>query len=75
MRYLRESGKRELRRDRISIPNPNGAQQKLEDLTSRPWQWAVLPNNCATFFEAIVQAGGARRVGLYLNCPTAETFK
>lgn len=74
-RCLRENRKRELRRDRISIPDPAGAQRKLEELTSRPWQWVILPHNCATFVEAVVQAGGARRVGLYLNCPAVETFE
>jgi hypothetical protein len=74
-RYLKENGKRELRSDRVHIPYPDLAQAKLDELTSRPWLWAVVAHNCASFVEEVVQAGGAKRVGLYLNCPRAEIFK
>lgn len=73
MRYLRENGKRELRRTLVAISNPQGAQRKLEQLTARKWLWGMVPHNCATFVEAVVQAGGAK-VGLYSNCPSKERW-
>ena len=73
-RYLRENNKRVLFRRAVAIPDPEGAQAKLEKLMSEPWIWMVLPYNCATFVEQIVQAGGST-AGLYLNCPTAEWFR
>jgi len=72
-RYLKENGKRELRRKHVPIPNPEGAQAKLELLTSKNWLWGVLPNNCASFVEAVIQAGGSKS-GLYSNCPSREQF-
>jgi hypothetical protein len=72
-RYLREHKKRELRRAAISIPNPRGANDKLEELLSKPWSWFLLPNNCAAFVEDVVRAGGSD-AGLYFNCPTREKF-
>jgi hypothetical protein len=72
-RYIRENGKKELRRQHIPISNPQGAQAKLEALTSRNWIWGVLPNNCASFVEEVIQAGGST-MGLYSNCPSRERF-
>lgn len=72
-RYLRENGKRELRRQTVAISNPDGAQAKLEQLTARNWTWMLLPNNCATFVEEVIQAGGSK-MGLYSNCPARESF-
>lgn len=72
-RYLQENSKRELRRTSIKISDPNGAQRKLEELTARNWRWAVLPNNCATFVETVIQAGGSS-AGLYSNCPSRERW-
>jgi hypothetical protein len=68
MRYLRENGKKELRRTRISLPNPEGAQRKLEQLTARKWTWLIVPNNCASFVEEVFAAGGSR-VSSWSNCP------
>jgi hypothetical protein len=73
-RYLREHQKRELRRTFVSVPNPERAHQKLEELLAKKWSWFVLPNNCASFVEDVVQAGGSK-AGLYMNCPSIENFK
>ena len=73
-RYLTENGKHEIRRTVVKIPNPIGAHRKLEELLSTPWFWGGLPHNCASFLEAVVQAGGSK-AGLYFNCPTLEAFR
>lgn len=73
-RYRKENSKTVLSTRRIEIPNPDGAQRKLDELLSRSWSWFVLPNNCASFLEGVVRAGGSK-AGLYLNCPTLERFK
>lgn len=72
-RYLKESAKREIRRWMIKIPNPAGAHRKLEELLAKQWRWLVLPNNCVSFVEEVVRAGGGN-AGMYLNCPTLEPF-
>lgn len=73
MRYLRENGKREIRRWIVKLTNPAGAQRKLEELLAKKWRWLVLPNNCTTFVEEVVRAGGSN-AGMYFNCPAAEPF-
>ena len=60
-------------RTKVSLTNPNAAMLKLEDLLSAKCTWGVLPHNCASFVEDIVQAGG-NSAGLYTNCPTLEKF-
>lgn len=72
-RYLKETGKREIRRWIVKIPDPRGAHQKLHELLKKPWLWLLLPNNCTTFVEEVLQAGGSK-AGMYLNCPAAEPF-
>ena len=72
-RYLLENKKKELKRFRISISNPDKAMKKLEELMSKNWIWGVLPHNCASFVEDIVHAGGSA-AGLYSNCPALESF-
>ena len=74
LRYLKEHQKRELRRTFLSIPKPEAAHRKLEELLAKQWSWFVLPNNCASFIEDVVQAGGST-AGLYFNCPSREIFK
>lgn len=73
MRYLRENGKREIRRWIVQIPDPIGAHAKLVELLAKPWHWRVLPNNCVSFVEEVVKAGGSD-AGMYFNCPAAEPF-
>jgi hypothetical protein len=72
-RYLQENGKRELGRFPVVITDPTAAMLKLEQLMSAKWFWGVLPHNCASFVEEIVQAGGST-FGLYSNCPTFLYF-
>lgn len=71
-RYLREEGKTELIRRRVSVPRPDDAVFKLEELTSKPWTWWVLPHNCVTFCEEVITAGGGEW-GSYSNCPAIAT--
>ena len=42
--------------------------RKLEEVLSKPWAWALLPNNCVAFVEDIVAAGGATWSSAS-NCP------
>ena len=72
-RYLRECRKRVISRRPIAITDPMAAQAKLDELMSKKWTWMIVPNNCASFVEEIVRAGGSD-AGLYFNCPTAEAF-
>jgi len=71
-RYLRETGKTELRRRQVELPNPNGAMLYLEGLMAEKWTWMVLPNNCVSFVEEIIRAGGGAW-GSYSNCPGVAT--
>ena len=73
MRYLKENGKREIRRWEIKLPNPKGAHEKLHELMEKPWFWGVVAHNCTSFSEEVVQAGGSN-AGQYFNCPIAEPF-
>lgn len=57
-----------------SFPTLRGAHGKLEQLLAAQWSWFVLPNNCASFVEDVVRAGGST-AGLYSNCPSREQFK
>lgn len=72
-RYLRESRKREIRRWPIKLPDPHGAHRKMEELLARKWLWLILPQNCVSFIEEVVRAGGSK-AGQYFNCPAAEPF-
>jgi hypothetical protein len=67
-RYLRENDKKELRRRRVHLSNPEGAQRKIDELAARRWAWVLLPNNCASFVEEVLAAGGSR-VTSFANCP------
>jgi len=73
-RYLQENGKQEIRRWPIKLPDPHGAHRKMEELLARQWLWLALPQNCVSFVEEIVRAGGSK-AGMYFNCPTGESFK
>lgn len=67
-RYLRESGKTELRRLPVKVPNPSGALSYLEGLMANKWTWLVIPNNCVAFVEDALAAGGATWASTS-NCP------
>jgi hypothetical protein len=71
-RYLRESGKTELRRRYLSLPDPQGALMYLEGLMAGTWTWLVLPNNCVAFVEEVIKAGGGTWSS-YSNCPDLAT--
>lgn len=71
-RYLKETGKRELRRRSLKLPNPAGAYLYLESLLAEKWTWAVLPHNCVSFVEAVLSAGGGDWSS-YSNCPALAT--
>jgi hypothetical protein len=71
-RYLKETKKMELRRRSVTLPNPAGAYLYLESLLAEKWTWKVLPDNCVTFVEEVVHAGGGNW-GSYSNCPTIAT--
>ncbi len=72
LRYLREAGKSEIRRVPVSIPNPNAARSELERLLSENWTWLVVPNNCVSFVEEVIAAGGGTWASTS-NCPAAAT--
>ncbi len=61
-RYLLETGKKELNRFRVFIPNPEAAQLKIEELLAKPFGWWVVEHNCETFVEEIVTAGGGQPI-------------
>lgn len=71
-RYLKESGKREIRRRYLSLPNPQGALLYIEGLMANKWTWLVIPNNCVSFVEEVIKAGGGTW-GSYSNCPDIAT--
>lgn len=73
-RYLADNHKREIRRTPVPLPHPEAANRRLCELLGERWQWGILPHNCATFVEEVLQAGGTN-AGLYSNCPTAERFR
>jgi hypothetical protein len=70
--YLRQNGKRELRRVYLNLPDPGAARIYLEALLSRRWLWGILPHNCVAFVETIIKAGGGTWSS-YSNCPTIAT--
>lgn len=73
-KYLATTGKSVIRRTFVPLPAPAKAYAKAEQLLSMPWSWWLLPHNCATFVEKVLQAGGTR-AGLYGNCPAKEIFR
>lgn len=72
-RYLKDHDKSELKRTVVHLPDPGGAHLMLEMLLAKRWNWFALPNNCASFVEDVVRAGGSS-AGLYFNCPSQERF-
>jgi hypothetical protein len=70
-RYLEHYGKHEIRRETVHVPDPGAAYRCLFLLCSRPWLWLVFPNNCVTFVETVIQAGGGHWA-LATNCPVKE---
>lgn len=73
IRYLRENEKREYRRWIVNLTDPAKAHQKLEELLSKKWRWLAVRDNCVSFVEEVVKAGGSS-AGMYFNCPSLEPF-
>jgi hypothetical protein len=67
-RYLRETGKTEIRRRNLTLPDPQGASRYLEKLMASKWTWLVAPDDCVAFVEEVIRAGGGTW-GFYSNCP------
>lgn len=67
-RYLGEAGKTELFSRRVYLPDPQGAQRKLEELSVKLWHWFGIPNNCVSYVEDLFLAGGANE-SILSNCP------
>jgi len=72
-RYMRESRKEEWGRDDIILPSPDKASSYLCQACSRKWLWGILANNCVSFVEEILAAGGFRMN--YDNCVAFEWVK
>ena len=67
--YLDEGGKNELNRVSIEIPDPTSALLHLEGtMTRSKWSWWLLPNNCVSFVEEVLKAGGSNWSSV-TNCP------
>ncbi|MFD2520215.1 hypothetical protein [Emticicia soli] len=58
-RYLKENGKWELGRIIYALPQPEGAYYELMMSTSKKWVWGGVFNNCTTFVEEVIRAGGS----------------
>jgi hypothetical protein len=71
-RYLKENGKRELRRRSVTLRNPRGAEAYVERALAEKWTWGVLPNNCVAFVESVIAAGEGEWSS-WTNCPTIAT--
>jgi hypothetical protein len=67
-RYLQDYNKRVLGIRFLHIQNPNAARYRMEEILAAKWRWLVIPHNCNTFVEEIVQAGGGT-YELISNCP------
>jgi hypothetical protein len=67
-RYLRENKRMELKRVQVNVPNPAKAKRKLNKLKYQQWFWKGLTDNCVSYVETILQAGGAG-FDLQPNCP------
>jgi hypothetical protein len=57
-RYLKESGRAEVRRVKVTLANPAGARRYLTKLLAERWIWGALPPDGTVFVERIVKAGG-----------------
>ncbi|MCF0075099.1 hypothetical protein LZD49_31735 [Dyadobacter sp. CY261] len=71
-RYLKENEKKVEKRIKLNLNNPQAAMLKLEQMLSVKWTWGILPNNCSSFVEKIISAGGGSG-GLWTNCPNWAT--
>lgn len=58
-RYLRENKKKELGRKHISLPKPADARTWLTAAIGKKWPWGGIVNNCVSFCEEYIAAGGS----------------
>ncbi|HVP39286.1 MAG TPA: hypothetical protein VMS93_08910 [Candidatus Saccharimonadales bacterium] len=72
-KYLKSDGMKELARDRVSIPDPVAALQRLEQLLGNKWMWGGLPNTCSAFVIDVLSAGGSF-VGHFGLLPAVNRF-
>lgn len=70
-RYLKETGKTELKRIPVFITRPEASQLKLEQLLNENWKWGAVVHNCESLVEEIIMAGGGPKIhrGLF-SLPT-----
>jgi hypothetical protein len=57
-RYLKETGKTELKRIPLFVRHPEASQLRLEQSLNETWKWGGVIHNCETFVEEIIVAGG-----------------
>jgi hypothetical protein len=61
-RYLKDNDKIIVTVMRVSVPHPEKAQLKLEELLSRKWLWGGVVHNCESLIEEVLIAGGGSRL-------------
>lgn len=61
-RYLKDTGKTELRRFPVVIPHPEASQLRLDQLLNEKWTWGAVVHNCESFVEEIIVAGGGPKI-------------
>lgn len=72
-KYLSTDGKKETYRIKINLSNPDKAKAELENYLSSPTWYLLLPQNCVTFVENILIAGG--HSGNLNQCPGYAALK
>jgi hypothetical protein len=58
-RYLKENDKKELGRKHITLPKPRDAEAYLTKAIRTKWTWGGIINNCVSFCEEYIAAGGS----------------
>lgn len=66
--YVKENGKTELGRKPIMLPRPRDAAIYLAKAIKEKWLWGGAVNNCVSFCEEYIAAGGAD-YSMWTNCP------
>jgi hypothetical protein len=68
-RYLKDNKKTELGRKYISLPKPADAEKYLNKAIVTKWTWGGIVNNCVSFCEEYIEAGGSKW-SMRTNMPT-----
>ncbi|MFN7001418.1 MAG: hypothetical protein ACK4ST_15550 [Elioraea tepidiphila] len=58
-RYLKENGKTLLGRKTVPLPKPAEAEAYLAAAIGKKWFWGLVYNNCVSFCEEYIAAGGS----------------